>query len=348
MSSLNNEYQDRINFVLLLTGFLTLCGVLLAGVLHWQWLSWQMLQWQGQLHKEMAVLLRAALAPNLETKIILLGLCFLYGVFHAVGPGHGKAVLSTYLATHNSQLKRAMWISLGAALMQALVAIGLMTIVAALFGWTQIRAQQFGMQLDHVSFWLVALLGGYLSLRSIHRLVQLWRHRPAATKIKIQRIQPIYSKFMVGTRNNLPTTHAHVHTDACGCGHAHTPDIDQLNKAQDWRGQLAIMLTMGIRPCTGALLILVLAKSIGLFLLGMAAVLLMALGTASTVCLLAWFSHSMRHLAIRLISHRSSSLWLPYGLEILSLLGGMLLIVMGYGMAQLVTTQVSPFFMPRG
>ena len=90
MSSLNNEYQHRINFILLLTGFLTLCGILLAGVLHWQWLSWQMLQWQGQLHKEMAVLLRAALAPDPETKIILLGLCFLYGVFHAVGPGTAK------------------------------------------------------------------------------------------------------------------------------------------------------------------------------------------------------------------------------------------------------------------
>ena len=347
MSSLNNEYQHRINFILLLTGFLTLCGVLLAGVLHWQWLSWQMLQWQGQLHKEMAVLLRAALAPDPETKIILLGLCFLYGVFHAVGPGHGKAVLSTYLATHNSQLKRAMWISLGAALMQALVAILLMTIVATIFGWTQIRAQQFGMQLDHVSFWLVAVLGGYLSLRAAYRLYLFWQNRSTVHDIKIQRIQPLNNKITVGIRNPDPSSHSHVHTDTCGCGHAHTPDIAQLNKAQDWRGQLAIMFTMGIRPCTGALLILVLAKSIGIFMLGIAAVLLMALGTAGTVCLLAWFSHSMRHLAIRLLSHRSSGLWLPYGLEILSLLGGILLIVMGYGMAQIVTTQVSPFFMPH-
>jgi nickel/cobalt transporter (NicO) family protein len=347
MPPINNEYQDRINFTLLLTGFLTLCGILLAGVLHWQWLSWQILQWQGLLHKEMAVLLRAALSPNLETKIILLGLCFLYGVFHAVGPGHGKAVLSTYLATHNSQLKRAMWISLGAALMQALVAILLMTIVAAIFGWTQIRAQQFGMQLDQFSFWLVALLGGYLSLRAAYRVYLLWRNSAQSSKINIQRVQPMTAKAAVGIRDTPNSSSSHVHSETCGCGHAHTPDIAQLNKAQDWRGQLAIMLTMGIRPCTGALLILVLAKSIGLFMLGIAAVLLMALGTAGTVCLLAWFSHSMRHLAIRLLSHRSSGLWLPYGLEIISLLGGILLIVMGYGMAQIVTTQVSPFFMPH-
>lgn len=347
MSSLDHAYQTRINFLLLLTGFLVLCGVLIAGLLHWQWLSWQILQWQAQLHKEMAVLLRAALAPVLETKLILLGLCFLYGVFHAVGPGHGKAVLSTYLATHNSQLKRAMWISLGAALMQALVAISLMTLVAALLGWTQIRAQQFGMQLDKISFWLVALLGVYLSLRAAYRLYLCWQNSTSAREMNIQRIQPANSKTRVGIRNASATTQPHIHSDTCGCGHSHTPDPQQLNQAQDWRSQLAIMITMGIRPCTGALLILVLAKSLGLFTLGIAAVLMMALGTASTVCLLAWFSHSMRHLAVRLLSHRSSSLWLLYGLEILSLLGGILLIVMGYGMAQIVTTQVSPFFMPR-
>lgn len=106
------------------------------------------------------------------------------------------------------------------------------------------------------------------------------------------------------------------------------------------------MLTMGIRPCTGALLILVLAKSIGLFALGVTAVLLMALGTAGTVCLLAWFSHSMRHLAIRLLHHRTSSYWLGYLLEIVSLLGGVLLILLGYGMAQAFAVQVSPFFRP--
>lgn len=111
MSSLNNEYQHRIaNFILLLTGFLTLCGILLAGVLHWQWLSWQMLQWQGQLHKEMAVLLRAALTPNPETKMILLGLCFLYGVFHAVGPGRQSG--TQHLSGHAQQSAKTRYVDI--------------------------------------------------------------------------------------------------------------------------------------------------------------------------------------------------------------------------------------------
>ncbi len=346
MSAINTAQQQRINFILLLTGFLSLCGILIIALLHWQWLSWQIMQWQGLLHRQMAVLLRAALTPSLETKLLLLGLCFIYGVFHAAGPGHGKAVLSTYLATHHSQLKRAMWLSLGAALIQALVAILLMTLVAAVLGWTQIRAQQFGQQLDKLSFWLVVALGIYLALRALYRL-WLLRNKPgpaSVSPVKIQRLQPIHQKQTAGIRTPRPVS---PHQDsACGCGHTHAPDLMQLNQAQDWRSQLAVMLTMGIRPCTGALLILVLAKSLGLFSLGIAAVLLMALGTAGTVCLLAWFSHSLRHLAIRLFSHRSSGQWLWYSLELVSLLGGILLILMGYGMAQAFSVQVSPFFRP--
>lgn len=344
MSGIKKTQPDRMHFMLLLAGFFTLCTILTLALLHWQWLSWQILQWQGQLHRQMAVLLRAALTPSLETKLLLLGLCFLYGVFHAAGPGHGKAVLTTYLATHNSQLKRAMWLSLGAALMQALVAILLMTLVTALLGWTQIRAQQFGQQLDKFSFWLIVLLGIALSLRAVYRLWLLRKSRQLLSPIRVQRLHPIRHSLTVGVR----ATHAPAAREIspCDCGHTHTPDLQQLNQAQDWRSQLAIMLTMGIRPCTGALLILVLAKSLGLFTLGIAAILLMALGTAGTVCLLAWFSHSMRHLALRQLSHRASDAWLGYSLEMVSLLGGILLILMGYGMAQAVSVQVSPFFRP--
>lgn len=347
MPAVNKTSQDRVHSILLLTGFLTLCGILLLALLHWQWLSWQILQWQGQLHRQIAALLRAALAPSLETKLLLLGLCFLYGVFHAAGPGHGKAVLSTYLATHNSQLKRAMWLSLGAALMQAVVAILLTTLVVALLGWTQLRAQQFGQQLDKFSFWLVSLLGIFLTLRALYRL---WLLKTAskpdsASPLNIRRLQPVSHKQAIGARATQYNS-SRQDTD-CHCGHAHTPDLQQLTQAQDWKSQFAIMLTMGIRPCTGALLTLVLAKSLGLFYLGMAAVLLMALGTAGTVCLLAWFSHSMRHLALRLLSHRSSGPWFWYGLEIVSLLGGVLLILLGYSMAQAFSVQVSPFFRPN-
>ncbi len=338
-------HAHRVQFICLLTLFIALCALLLWTTLHWHWLSWQILQWQEQLHRQMAVLLRMALTPSTITRALLLGICFLYGVFHAVGPGHGKAVLSTYLATHHSQLKRAMWLSLGAALLQAMVAILLMTTVTTLLGWSQIRAQQFGQQLDKFSFWLIALVGLFLALRAT---IRLWQRRHTlkpvpARALTIRRLQPGAQHLPIGIRD---TAHSDSRPITCGCGHAHTPDPAQLNQAQDWRSQLAVMLTMGIRPCTGALLILVLAKSLGLFPLGIAAVLLMALGTAGTVCLLAWFSHSMRHLAIRLLSHRSSGQWLWYSLEIISLLGGILLILLGYGMAQAFSVQISPFFRP--
>ena len=85
----------------------------------------------------MAVLLRAALTPSLETKIVTVRALFSCGVFMLSAPGHGSAVLSTYLATHNSQLNVQCGFRSVPALMQAVIAILLMTLIVVLFGWTQ-------------------------------------------------------------------------------------------------------------------------------------------------------------------------------------------------------------------
>lgn len=342
MPSLNTlSRRQQLAFILLPLVFLSAFAVYCF--LYWHQISWQMLLWQSDLHKQMAIDLRAAQSPELSTKLWLLGLCFLYGVFHAVGPGHGKAILSTYLATHHSHLKRAMWISFGAALIQALVAISLMVIVAAVMGWTQIRAQQFGQNLDQFSFWCVIMIGMYLCFRAgKHLWQQIQSHRLIRKPtLQIKSFQKVNSNHAVGIQT------PHVHDDHCGCGHMHAPNQEMLAQAQDWKAQLAIMFTMGIRPCTGALLILVLAKSIGLFELGLLAVLIMAAGTGMTVCLMAWFSHTMRHLTLRLLSHSSEHRWVKWIPPLTEFIGGLILILLGYGMLAIVTTQTSPFFMPH-
>ncbi len=327
-----------------LFSFLISLACLITGLIYWQALSWKIIQWQTALHREMAVLMRAALSADLTTQLLLLGLTFLYGVFHAAGPGHGKAILSTYLATHNSRLKRAMQISVGAAMMQGFVAITLVTVITSLLGWTQRQAQQFGQSLDKYSFWLVSLLGLYLSFRALHRLYRLWRHRPVLAAIKIKSIA---TKNQKATRlTPYYATHAST-VISCSCGHIHAPTSQQINQAGDIKTQLVMMLSMGIRPCTGALLILVLAKSLSLYWLGIGAVLFMSAGTAITVCLLAWFSHHMRHLTLEILNQRSHhSTWLSYVTELVAFGGGILLILLGIGMAHMMAVQVSPFFRP--
>lgn len=336
--------QKKKSVVLVLISFLFSLTFLVIGLIYWQSLSWKIIQWQTALHREMAVLMRAALSADLKVQCLLLGLTFLYGVFHAAGPGHGKAILSTYLATHNSRLKRAMQISVGAAMMQGVVAILLVTVITTLLGWTQRQAQQFGQSLDKYSFWLVSLLGLYLSLRACHRLYTTWRHRPAISPIRIKSIaqknqhQPRFTPYQTKTSSPMIS---------CSCGHQHAPTPQQLNQAEDIKTQLIMMLSMGIRPCTGALLVLVLAKSLALYWLGIGAVLCMSAGTAITVCLLAWFSHHMRHLTLELLNQRKhSSRWLSYTTEVIALGGGLLLILLGNGMAHTMSVQVSPFFRP--
>lgn len=332
------------SLVFLISSFITSLVILLVALYHWQSLSWQMIQWQTALHRQMAVYMRQALDADLTTQAMLLGISFLYGIFHAAGPGHGKAILSTYLATHDSHLKRAMHISVGAALMQGLVAITLVTIITTLLGWTQRQAQQFGQSLDKYSFWLVALLGCYLAIRALIQLYTLVRHRPLKPTIQIKTIQ---------SRTSHPQQKLFVHhhsvnpTMACSCGHAHAPDAQQLNQTDNWKTHLFMMLSMGIRPCTGALLVLVLAKSMNLYGLGISAVLLMSLGTAITVCLLAWFSHHMRQVTLRLLRHKADhTRWYAYTQTIVACIGGILLMMIGIGMAQSLAVQVSPFFRP--
>ncbi len=66
--------------------------------------------------------------------------------------------------------------------------------------------------------------------------------------------------------------------------------------AQAWTAILAV----GVRPCSGAIIVLVFALSQGLFLAGVAATFVMALGTGLTVASLAVLAVSARSVAIRL------------------------------------------------
>src|SRR5215213_3106738 len=63
---------------------------------------------------------------------LLLGLSFAYGIFHAAGPGHGKAVISSYLVANDETWRRGVTLSFASAFVQALVAVVVVGIAAAL------------------------------------------------------------------------------------------------------------------------------------------------------------------------------------------------------------------------
>jgi ABC-type nickel/cobalt efflux system permease component RcnA len=70
-----------------------------------------------------------------------------------------------------------------------------------------------------------------------------------------------------------------------------------------------IVLSMGMRPCSGAIMVLLFSKVIGVFGWGMAAALAMAAGTSLTISALALLVHSFRQLAVKLSANKAPALW---------------------------------------
>ncbi|MHA0915971.1 nickel/cobalt transporter [Kosakonia cowanii] len=281
--------------------------VALFGAL-WLWQAWPQVVmrsalWQREVNIQMSTLLKAVAENPTKAGGTLLLFSFVYGVLHALGPGHGKVVITTWLATHPSKLKPAIGLTLASSLLQGLVAILLVVVVLSLLALPARQLHLSGYWLEKGSYLLVGVLGLLLCWRALKRLRQLLQ-------------APKFRAF---------TPH-HVHHDNCGCGHQHLPTQSQLQNGGDWRARLVIVLSMGMRPCSGAIMVLLFSKVIGVFAWGVASALAMAAGTSLTISGLALLVHGFRQLAVKLSGKRAPVLWRQIGWTTLALAGGVVLV----------------------
>lgn len=274
----------------------------------WLWQAWPQVVmrsalWQREVNIQMSTLLKAVAENPTKAGGTLLLFSFVYGVLHALGPGHGKVVITTWLATHPSKLKPAIGLTLASSLLQGLVAILLVVVVLSLLALPARQLHLSGYWLEKGSYLLVGVLGLLLCWRALKRLRQL-----------------LYApKFRAFTPH-------HVHHDNCGCGHQHLPTQSQLQNGGDWRARLVIVLSMGMRPCSGAIMVLLFSKVIGVFAWGVASALAMAAGTSLTISGLALLVHGFRQLAVKLSGKRAPVLWRQIGWTTLALAGGVVLV----------------------
>lgn len=287
---------------------LLLFFIVAAFGLLWLWHAWPQVMmksviWQRDVNQQMSGLLKAVAENPTQAGGVLLLFSFVYGVLHALGPGHGKVVITTWLATHPSKLKSSIGLTLAASLLQGLVAIGLVVVVLTLL---QLPARQLHLS----SFWLEK---GSYALVGVLGLLLCWR---ALKKLRALLRKPKFTAF---------TPH-HVHDQHCGCGHQHMPDPKQLERDEDWRARLVIVLSMGMRPCSGAIMVLLFSKVIGVFGWGVASALAMAAGTSVTISSLALLVHAFRTLAVKLSGNRTPVLWRQVGWTTLALAGGVILV----------------------
>jgi len=127
------------------------------------------------------------------------------------------------------------------------------------------------------------------------------------------------------TRSSLNISSSH---DSCGCGHQHLPSQAELQKPQDWRTSLMLIFSIGIRPCSGAILVLFLAYTLDIYAWGMLSAMAMALGTGITLCLFALLVLGLRQKAVSLSRFYFSTKTNRRLLSIIKFGLGLLLVVM--------------------
>lgn len=263
-----------------------------TGVFAW------LLQKQAEFHLALTKTI-TAVVQDPSALSTLVGLAFAYGVVHAIGPGHGKAVIAAYLVSSERAARRGIALAFAAALVQALIALCIVLAVAKIMGGT-------GQQMDDAAHWvgqagfgLIIAMGAYI----------VWRK----------------ARALLG---QAPAQ--------CGpaCDHDHGPAPENTS----WVQLAAIAIGAGIRPCSGAIILLVFALSKGLYLAGAASVAAMALGTAIGTSAFALLALKAKALSLNLISTRKPGLGrLVLALEVLA---GLALMVLGIGL--LTGTMVAP------
>ncbi|MGZ5874701.1 MAG: nickel/cobalt transporter [Bradyrhizobium sp.] len=265
-------------------------GPQIGGIVGW------LLSKQSEFYREMSSTIRAAKSDG-SAVWTLLAISFAYGIFHAAGPGHGKAVISSYLVANQETARRGIVLSFASALMQSLVAVLIVVVGAWLLNATARTMCGAERTIEIASYALIAAFGA--------RLVWV---KGGGFIHALQRPQPALAMAGAAHQHGHDHDHGHDHHHHDGddhvhdehCGHSHGPVPSELAGPGGWRRGFGAIFAVGLRPCSGAILVLVFALAQGLFWAGVAATFVMGLGTAITVAAIAVMAVSAKDLAARL------------------------------------------------
>jgi ABC-type nickel/cobalt efflux system permease component RcnA len=259
----------------------------------------------------------------------LVGVSFIYGVFHAAGPGHGKAVISSYMIANETELKRGVMISFLSAFVQGAVAILVTGAGFLVLRGTFITMTDVAKWLEVASFAIIMGFGVMLLYRKLKSLTV------AMAEPSLAAIPAFSTSHSMSFREGADHSHgpglkghAHAPGEVCSvCGHAHAPSVetvrgDTFSMADAWTAIMAV----GLRPCSGALIVLTFSFLNGLYLGGALSVLAMSIGTAITVSILATLAVTAKDAAIRYAGSGIGGR-LGHGIE---LMGAVIIILFGF------------------
>ena len=259
-------------------GVLLIAALGVVGLAAWLWGfggAGDVARWaadgQREVQQGMAGYLRRLRAGDWAALSGLWGLCFAYGFFHAVGPGHGKLLIGGYGLGAQVPVLRLSGLALASSLAQAGTAVALVYAGVFLLGLTrQALVGVVDQIMAPASYGAIALVGLWLVWRGLRR----WR--------RIGRSESMHG-------------HSHSANGPCpSCGHRHAPTPQEAAHVRSWREAMALVAAVAIRPCTGALFLLILTWRMGLDMAGIAGAFIMGLGTASVTVAVAIASVTLR------------------------------------------------------
>jgi ABC-type nickel/cobalt efflux system permease component RcnA len=287
---------------------------------------------QAQFYKALTDAVAALKADGAAVwSLVVIG--FVYGVFHAAGPGHGKGVISAYLLASRRTLVKGLGLSAAAALLQALVAIALVAVMRLVLNATAAGTDLTAAWIERISFMVIAGFGAVLLWRKTAGLVG---GHAAHAHTHHDHAHDDHGHHDHAHHDHAHHDHAHAghvqeHVHDEHCGHVHIPPPAALDRMTAWRDMAAVVVAAGIRPCSGAIILLVFALSQGLFAAGIVATFAMAAGTAITTGALATVAVLAKGLAVRLAGESTGGARAVAALEVLAaafvlVLGAVLLV----------------------
>lgn len=240
---------------------------------------------------------------------LLIGLSFAYGIFHAAGPGHGKAIISSYMIANEVELRRGVLLSFLAAFMQGFMALIVVGGVYFALRGTGISMGNATHALELASYVLIIAFGGWL----------LWRKLKGHFKSKTHSHDT--------HEHNHNHEHDHHSGEACSeCGHSHMPEPKSINGEFSLKQAWSAVVAVGIRPCSGSIFVLSFALLNGLYIGGILSVFAISIGTAITVSILATLAVTAKNIALKYSNGTHSNLQIGSMIEIL---GAVLILSMG-------------------
>ncbi|EMB9645269.1 nickel/cobalt transporter [Enterobacter cloacae] len=279
-------------------GLMTLLLLIAGFTLHAHWGAF--IQWclatQITLHRYLVMYLLQLNNHQYSGGLWLLTGAFFYGVLHAIGPGHGKFIVTTYLSTNKESELAARVVPFFGSMLQGVSAILFVFILAVGFNLASGDISTSRWYVEKISAVLIGAFGAFIIYQALKSL------RPR--RMAISAITPL-----------------HQHDEHCGCGH-HGVGADLAQG--DWKTRLGVILAIGARPCSGAIMILMFSNALGIITWGMTAVMTMSLGTALSIMGLSLAVRYARERTVAWFGGDTSLKWLVPAVKIA---GGIVLIL---------------------